>query len=161
MAEFVHTFQFEDDSCVLRSPSTQQEWDDYHMIRQAEIVARYCPVDYQYDYEDPEEQAALNFRFILVLKALQTVIGTLRIDLLSCDESSLRWVAIAQAFQKKGYGTRMLELGQKFVASQNRKLIRIPAEKTSSGFYEKIGFVPTDWPEAPKDSGNVFLAKAL
>ena len=153
----------QDGSCILRSPSTPNEWATYHTIRQMEIVNRYCPKDYVYNANDPEELMPTNYRFVFVDTALSKgqVVGVIRVDLLKDQESSIRWVAIASEHQGKRYGTKMLTLVEQFVQIHGKRLIRVPAEEASKAFYQNVGFVPMDWPDAPQNDGNVFLSKVI
>lgn len=159
----VHTFSFEQGNFILRSPMTSREWQTYHDIRQTEIVNRYCSKDYLYNFNDPEEQMTTNYRFVLMDAYLsnEKVVGVIRVDLLKGQESSIRWVAIAPGNQRKGYGTIMLTLVEQFVLSQGRHLIRVPAEEESKVFYEKLGFLPMDWPDAPQHDSSLLLAKLI
>ena len=158
-----HFYEVEKGFDVLRSPETRNEWKRYHEIRKQEIVKRYCPQDYKYNKADSEELCSSNYRFIFTDTSLQNsgVIGVIRVDLLERAECSIRWVAIASEFQDKGYGKRMLELVQQFAMVMKRNLIRVPSEEASKGFYTALGFKPSPWPDAPKNDGNIFLAKKL
>jgi len=88
-------------------------------------------------------------------------VGVIRVDLLQNAEASLRWVAITHKLQRKGLGKRMIELSEQFIREQGWHFIRVPAEESSRGFYEKLGYVYADWPSCPKDAGNIPLLKIL
>ena len=155
-----HSVEYSKGGYTLRSPKTTQEWEAYHTIRIAEIHDRYCPENV-YNYEDPEEMKESNFRFVL-LSPESTVLGTIRVDLLEKEmEASLRWVTIRLELQKQGFGQRMLELAEMFIASLGCNLIRVPTQEESRRFYEKFGYAYTEWSEGPKISGDIPLAKRL
>lgn len=155
-----NSFQYSKEGYTLRSPKTGKEWGTYHDIRIAEIHNRYCP-ELIYDDEDPEEVKEGNFRFVF-LSPESAVLGTIRVDLLEQDnEASLRWVAMRSESQRQGFGRRMLELTEWFIKDKSRSLVRVPAEEESRGFYEKLGYTYMDWPEGPKNSGNIPLVKEL
>ena len=155
-----HSFQYTKDDYILRSPRTDKEWSAYHEMRIAEIHNQYCP-ECVYDYEDPEETKECNFRFVL-LSPESTVLGTIRVDLLEKEkEASLRLVTIRKEAQRQGLGRRMLELAEWFIKDKGRILIRVPVEEESRRFYEKLGYTYKDWPEGPKNSGNIPLAKEI
>lgn len=158
-----HNYSYLEGALELRFPQTEEEWKSYHAIRFAEIHERYCE-GHVYDYKNHEEELETNFRFILIDSsgAMPKVVGALRVDLLSeVGEASLRWVAIDSAKQKQGFGTRMLVFAEEFVKEQKRNIIRVPAEEYSWKFYERLGYIKTQWPAGPNHPGEVSLAKRL
>jgi len=162
LTEVGHRFHYSKEGYRLRSPNTKAEWDAYHKIRIAEIHNKYCP-ELVYNYADPEEKLKTNFGFVFVDTSLpkNEILGVIRVDLLNSHEAAFRWVAITHELQRKGLGRRMLEVAERFVENQGRKLIRVPAEDDSKGFYEKLGYRYRNWPHNPKDAGNVPLAKEV
>ena len=158
----VHSIRYMDGTLEFRSPQTAAEWNSYHTIRIAEIQERYCQGK-KYNYNNPEEEIENNFRFAFVDSSTipSKVVGTIRVDLLEDEEAALRWVTIDGKLQKQGLGTRMLVLAETFIRDRGRTLIRVPAEEYSRAFYERLEYIPMDWPNGPHHAGEVSLGKWL
>src|SRR5262245_57742617 len=123
------------DGYILQNPSTKEDWDAYHVIRFQQIHLRYCP-EWAYNPMDPEE--ARNMPLVLKKEGSQDVLGTIRIDMLPNNEASFRWIAIHPNYTRKGLGTKMLQLAEKYIRSCKRSRIRIPATHETVAFANRL-----------------------
>ncbi|MBI2707449.1 MAG: GNAT family N-acetyltransferase [Proteobacteria bacterium] len=144
----------------LRSPKHKKEWENYHRIRKEQIHMMYCP-DKLYDVEDKEEKKNNTFPLVFVDKDGETILGTVRVDIINNEEASLRWVAIDAPYVGQGLGKKMLTLVEEFLKRRHIGLLRVPAESDSKGFYTHLGYKEVAWPDKPMNAGTLSLAKVI
>lgn len=148
------------DGHLLHNPRNKTDWEAYHRIRFEQIHQRYCP-EWVYDPEDPEEKCLNNFPLVFRKEGSDQVIGTVRIDLLPKNEASFRWIGIDPAFVRQGFGTKMLQLAERFVQERGRKVIRIPATAQSMPFAYHLGYKEELWDLMPKEDCMIAVCKQI
>lgn len=148
------------DGHLLHGPRNRGDWDVYHRIRFEQIHQRYCP-ELVYDPNDKEEKGLTNFPLVFREEGSDQVIGTIRVDLLPKNEASFRWIAIDPDFVRKRFGTKMLQLAERFVQERGRKVIRIPATAQSMPFANHMGYKEEPWDLMPKEDCMIAVCKRL
>jgi|GEM_PF-472928 len=141
--------------CQLVSPETEDDWEQYHSIRENILFLNRGRIGvYQNDHPDE----FLDNHYPKIYKLDGIVIGVVRVDILE-QEAGFRLVAILEECRGKGYGTMMMADAEKFALanSQSGELscLSLNAVKDAVGFYEKLGYVlddPESWvePESPR-----------
>lgn len=146
--------------CILHLLQSSADRENYHRIRIKEIHERYCQ-GCTYDINDPEEQEVNNFPLVFRQLESDTIIGTIRIDLLPHNEASFRWIAIDTPYQRQGFGLKMLQAAERFVRERKRTAIRIPATSQSLPFAHHLGFTQEPWDLMPKEECMIAVCKHL
>lgn len=142
----------------LRAPATPSEWEDYHRIRRTALFALYHPT-VVYDPNDPDERES--GRFPRVFLRGDTVIGTIRIDLIDAERAAFRIIAIDHQFQRQGHGSILLELAEDFARREGRRKIVLHGNPPNLGFYLRNGYFETQWEDDEAVGDTVDLAKDL
>lgn len=133
-----------------------KEWESYHRIRKEQIFDRTHVV---YDPNHPTIHAKGNFHFILCLG--MNVVTVAHVEFLNEFEVALRSLATDEPYKKQGLGKTMMELLEKWIKHQGKKVIRLHAASQAEGFYRKLGYfdMPFDDPSIAKET--IDLGKIL
>jgi GNAT superfamily N-acetyltransferase len=124
-------------TCELRVVATVQEWEWYHSIRRRVLwEARGRPDSY--DRTHPDEFKESNFPCLL-LTELGEAVGTVRIDV-DPPVAWLRRMAVGEGHQRRGFGSKMVELSADFARSRGCRRLRSNVAGDAVGFYRKLGF---------------------
>jgi GNAT superfamily N-acetyltransferase len=121
----------------LVDPMTEAEWSAYHDIRRRVLFEDRGRFGI-YEESHPDEYATGNHPKIAKIGG--RAIGVIRIDI-AADAAHFRRVAIDKPYQRKGYGTQMLLLAEKFVSDNGLGLINSSVDRAAVPFYEKCGYV--------------------
>lgn len=120
----------------LKVPESNEEWSAFHAIRRTVLFENRGKDDYVENH--PDDTKVGNHPLVLVHKGV--VIGVVRVDV-SESEAWLRRVAIREDLQRRGHGTVLLRLAEKFAVTANCTEVRTNAAIESVGFYERCGYV--------------------
>ncbi len=98
------------------------EWVEYHRIREEQI---FTPRQIVYDRNHPTISADNNYHFVLYKGII--IVSVAQIELLNTTEAALRSFATDTPYKKLGYGTYLMQMLEKWVKQQDRKVIKIHA----------------------------------
>lgn len=126
----------------LRRVESLTDWHAYHNIRRTELFAVHCP-DVIYDSNHADEHEPSNLPHLLELDG--TIIGTIRIDLMGTRCAAFRLIAIRKGLQRRGHGTRLLQLAEQLVSELGCAQVTIQSAKDAVPFYLKNGYAIGDW----------------
>jgi predicted GNAT family N-acyltransferase len=70
----------------------------------------------------------------------EEMIGCCILTVLDTTTIQLRQIAVLDAFQKKGIGTRLVELAEKIAKEKSIQFITLHARKVVADFYLKLGY---------------------
>ena len=122
----------------LRAVETSSDWSSFHSIRRA-VLWDARGLD-GYDSEHPDDRASGNHPFLLLLDGVP--IGVVRVDV-SPPYAILRRVAIAQAWQRSGHGTQLVQLAEGFARRAGCSKVGSHVDREAVGFYERLGYAST------------------
>ena len=120
----------------LYSPHTEEQWQQYHEIRRRvlwEARGRFGV----YDETHPDEHKQGNFP--LLLRFRSDAIGVIRIDVEE-DLAIFRRIAIRESLQRRGHGTRLMHLAERFAQVHGCVRLYSYVHPDAVSFYEKCGF---------------------
>jgi GNAT superfamily N-acetyltransferase len=139
---------------ALRPPGSEAEWTDYHTLRRTILFERRGRFGV-YNAEHPDEHRPEHHPRLFFVDG--EAAGTVRIDV-GVDEAVFRLVTIREDLQRRGHGTRMLALAERFVREQGVDRVHSHVNADAVRFYERCGFVR----EGPGESrGTVLMGKDL
>ena len=119
----------------LRRPLNEAEWQVYHTIRRRVLFENRGATDY--DATHPDECRDGNHPLLLFLN--DEPMGTIRVDIRR-DAAIFRRVAVPEAQQRKGHGSAMLALAEKYASERGCTTVRSFLSPDAVGFYERCGF---------------------
>jgi len=96
------------------------EWVEYRRIREEQI---FIPIQIIYDRNHPTILADNNYHFVLYKGII--IVSIAQIELLNTTEAALRSFATDTPYKKLGYGTYLMQILEKWVKQQGRKVIKI------------------------------------
>ena len=145
----------------LVSPETDDDWAEYHAIRERILFINRGRIGiYQNDH--PDEYLENNHPKIYKLDG--NTIGVVRIDMEE-QEAGFRLVAILEEYQGKGYGSKLMRSAEIFALenslTEELECLSLNAAQEAIGFYEKLGYIVDErknWvePEYPRMIKNVY-----
>jgi GrpB-like predicted nucleotidyltransferase (UPF0157 family)/N-acetylglutamate synthase-like GNAT family acetyltransferase len=137
----------------------QKDWDAYHRIRQEQIFSHHPDVTYDPHHETLTQPSHFHF----VLKKLENIVGVCHVEFLDEDRAALRPFAIDELYQKRGCGTYLLSLVEKWIQYQGRSFIHVHANPRALSFYKKSGYTPYFFDEKKEkmSEGCIDLRKIL
>jgi GNAT superfamily N-acetyltransferase len=123
-------------SVYLVSPRNARDWTAYHDIRRRVLFTdRGSSV--AYDENHPHDRLPGNYPKLLI--AGTEYLGAIRVDIRE-GIAFLRRVAIDTPFQRKGFGTRMIELAESFALEYGALRVESDVAKDAVDFYLKCGY---------------------
>ena len=137
----------------------QKDWDTYHRIRQEQIFSHHPDVTYDPNHETLTHPNHFHF----ILRKLENIVGVCHVEFLDEDRAALRPFAIDAPYQKRGYGTYLLSLVEKWIQYQGKSFIHVHAYSPALNFYKKLGYVPHPFDEKKEkmSEGCIDLRKTL
>ena len=133
----------------LRPVASDDDWQAFHAIRERVLwLARGVE---GYDRNHPDDRVPENHPFLLLIE--EKPAGVIRVDL-APPIAWLRRVAVAEALQRRGLGSRMIELAAEFARSSGCPVLRSTVDRDAVGFYRKLGFEVLE-----DDGGSVLMTR--
>jgi GNAT superfamily N-acetyltransferase len=137
------------DVTVLRSVSSDAEWESYHAIRERvlwEARGRFG----EYDRDHPDEHADGNHPLLLLVDG--EPVGVIRVDV----RPPIAWfrrVAVREDVQRRGHGRAMLELAMDFSRERGCFEVRSNVDPEAVTFYQRLRFAVLDDEDAGPSVG--------
>lgn len=97
----------------------------------------------------------------LLLHEKDQGIGTARINLDSKEYGKIERVAILPSYQSKGYGQKLIESCETWIAKRGLSKIVIVSQKQAVGFYEKLGYIADESMTRPSEIPTIYTEKYL
>ena len=143
---------------VLRAPTSDAEWADYHRIRRTALFEPYHP-EIVYDENHPDERTAGKHSLVLIKD--NNVIGTIRIDDFDAERAAFRIIAIDPACQGQGHGTVLLRLAEDFARGLGRHRAVLHGNPPNVDFYLRNGYREAAWDDDVSLGDSIDLVKEL
>lgn len=132
------------------------EWQEYHRIRREQI---FDPLDIIYDEKHPSLTADKHSHFILY-KGVE-VVTVAHIEFLNEEEVAIRSLATDKPYKMQGYAKYMMQLLEKWIKQQGRKIIKLHANPDAVMFYRKLGYNNMEFDDVSISKDVVDLGKRL
>ena len=140
----------------LVTPRTDAEWDAFHSIRE-EVLWEGRGSFGVYDRNHSDDKKEGNYPKLLLNGDVP--IGVVRIDLNEdVGEAIFRRVAITEGEQRKGYGTKLMEMAENFAVGKGCDQFIANVALDAVPFYEKLGYLLDKDSEQP-DPQNPRMVK--
>lgn len=134
----------------------EEEWQEYHRIRKEQI---FDPINVEYNPDHPSITKANHYHFVLY-KGVK-IVATTHIEFLNENETALRSLAVDYLQQNKGFGKYMIQFLEKWLRSQNIKVLKMHVRPSAETFYRKLGFVDIEFNDISIQKNYVDLGKML
>lgn len=123
---------------LFTSPKTEEEFSRYYHFRWEQLRA---PLDFPPGSErDEHESDAFH---ACAMKPDHEIIAVGRIHHIDDDHSRIRFMAVAEKYQRLGIGTFLLTMLERYAKTQQRSRIWLHARADVYHFYEVNGYMAT------------------
>jgi thioesterase domain-containing protein len=119
----------------LRSPETAQEWQQYYQLRWQILRA---PWQQPKGSEQDELEAQAFHQMLITSEGEIAAVG--RLHKLEQGGAQIRYMAVAQAFQGKGAGTKVLAALEQQAAQWGCSYLQLNARESAAAFYLRYGY---------------------
>ncbi|KIE05404.1 hypothetical protein NF27_DT01780 [Candidatus Jidaibacter acanthamoeba] len=126
----------------LREVKTDNEWEQYHIIREAELFKN---PDNKYDRMHPSLSDSNNLHYVFYKGA--DIIGVIQIEQLTSEKVAFRNIAIKGNFKNRGFGSDLIKQAERIAKNKGYKLILLHAAKEAYNFYKRNGFSEMEFKE--------------
>ena len=132
-----------------------EEWEEYHRIKIEQIFAR---LNIEYDKNHPSIILDNNYHFVLYRGT--EIVTVAHVEFLD-ELAALRGLATDEPYKKKGYGSHMMNLIEKWVKSQGKSIIKLHAAPEAEQFYRRLGYDNMEFNDVSIGENNIDLGKLL
>lgn len=119
---------------IISSPTLKSEYDAYYSLRWQVLRAPWNQS--KGSEKDDLEDNAIHRMAILN----NSIIACGRLHFIDNATALIRYMAVAEDYMKKGFGTKILASLEDAVKDNNYSVIHLHARKGSVSFYEKRGY---------------------
>ncbi len=119
----------------IRQPQTEEEFKSYYKFRWQLLRAPWQQPEGS-EIDDIEDQCYQ----VMVLNRKSNIIGVARLQFNSAIEAQIRYMAVAEKYQKQGIGRTIIDTLEHYAIDSNRKKIILDAREPAVGFYQKLGY---------------------
>lgn len=127
----------------------------YEVRKRTFVEEQEIPIDLEFD-----EIYGQTYRYVLLTEAGHGI-ATARVNLLSADKAKIERVAVIPDYQGRGYGRRLLEHTEKWLAETDVQHIVITSQTQARGFYEALGYRADESVELESEIPQVYTEKRL
>lgn len=140
----------------IKAPETEQEWQRYYQLRYDILRA---PWQQPVGSERDELESAACHRMLVTPHGEVAAVG--RLHKLADGGAQVRYMAVAEEFQGKGAGSRVLSALEQQAAEWQCRYIRLNARESAEIFYQRFGYRPVG--SAPEQFGikHTVMQKAV
>lgn len=118
----------------LSQPETTEEFAQYYELRWRILRKPWGqPRGSEQDSEDASS-------YHLMARDKQQLIGVARLQFLGDGSAQLRYMAVAEAWQKKGVGRKILRHMEEVARQRGARHLLLHARDNALGFYSKLGY---------------------
>jgi len=118
----------------LSQPETAEEFAQYYELRWRILRKPWeQPRGSEQDMEEADS-------YHLMARDGQQVIGVARLQFPSADTAQLRYMAVADDWQKKGVGREIVKHMEGIARQQGARHLFLHARDNALGFYQKLGY---------------------
>lgn len=124
---------------TVKSPQTQQEWDDYYELRW-----RILREPWQQSCGSEKDELEDTAFHCMAVDTNNKVVGVGRIHKNSTTEAQVRYMAVNKDHRYKGIGSKILAVLERHAISYEVSTISLNAREKFISFYLKHGYVIID-----------------
>ena len=130
----------------IKQPETEQEWQSYYQLRYQVLRA---PWQQPVGSERDELEAEACHQMLVTPQGEVAAVG--RLHKLADGGAQVRYMAVAEKFQGKGAGSRVLGALEQQAADWQCRYIKLNARESAEAFYQRCGYLPVG--NAPEQFG--------
>ena len=140
----------------IKQPETEQEWQSYYQLRYDILRA---PWQQPLGSERDELESEACHLMLVTPQGEVAAVG--RLHKLADGGAQVRYMAVAELFQGKGAGSRVLNALEQQAAAWNCRYIKLNARESAKEFYQRFGYRPLQ--SAPEQFGiaHTVMQKAV
>ena len=120
---------------LLKSPETNQEWEAYLLFRW-EILRKPLGMSKESLADAIEEESF----HLMGVDEQNKVIASGRVHFNSSKEAQIRYMAVDQAFQRKGVGSEIVYKLEDHASTEGAEFIVLNAREKAISFYKSLGY---------------------
>lgn len=140
----------------LVTAATIKEWQEYHRIRREQIFE---PINIIYDENHPTITAPDHYHFVLY-KGIN-IVSIAHVEFLNASEAAIRSLATDEPYKMLGHAKHLMQLIEKWIKSQGRKVIKLHANPMAENFYRKLGYDNVEFDDVSISKDTIDLGKIL
>ena len=122
----------------IKNPQSDDEFRRYFHFRWKILRAPWQ----QPEGSEVDELEAQCFH-VMTVDQDDTVIGVARLQFNSAIEAQIRYMAVAEKYERNGIGSAMINAMENQASASNHKVITLDAREPAVGFYQKLGYTVT------------------
>ena len=119
----------------IQQPSTEEEFKHYYHLRWKMLRAPWGQPEGS-EVDDIEDQCF----HVMACTPTNEVIGVARLQFNSKTEAQIRYMAIAENFERKGIGRELVNALEQRAKKASYKTITLDAREPAIGFYKKLEY---------------------
>lgn len=142
----------------MKVSKVSESWQQvlvFEIRKRTFVEAQNIPLQAEFD-----EIYGKNYHYLLLHEKDQGI-GTARINLESEDYGKIERVAIIPSYQSKGYGRKLIESCEEWIAKRNVSKIVIISQKQAVGFYEQLGYIADESVTIQSEIPTIYTEKYL
>ncbi len=140
---------------IYRVNQTWQLADVFDIRRQTKIHGEI--VDKRGEFDD---QYPLNKNYLLI-EENDVPVGTTRLNFNNSDFAKIERVSVAEQFQGRGYGRKLIQAAEEWARESGFSKIVITSLDTAVGFYQKLGYKVNQNISVSSDHPIVYMEKLV
>lgn len=123
-------------SFLIKKPTTEQEWSEFHRIQKTEIIDQKANIVYNYNHPDLKKPTYYTFLFYEDNK----IMGVVSTEQLTQNKWAIRPIAIDGKQKNRGLGTILIKMLEHWLKQQGATLIKLHASAKAINFYKRNGY---------------------
>ncbi|MGB4192002.1 MAG: GNAT family N-acetyltransferase [Rickettsiales bacterium] len=136
--------------------ATPNEWKEYHRIIKVQI---FDPINIRYNKNHPSITENNCFHFVLSKDS--QIVSAAMIEFIDKNIAAIRFLATDEPYKKKGYGSYIIKLLEKWIKSKGYNIIKLHANPDYEIFYRKLGYNDIEFDDISISEDNIDLGKFL
>ena len=130
-------------SFIISQPDTEKEYKQYYHLRWKILRAPWNQPQGS-EIDDIEEQCFHVMATDINSENKTTVIGVARLQYNSDTEAQIRYMAVANEYERQGIGRQLINALEQHALDSSCKKIILHAREPSTGFYQRLGYRVTE-----------------
>ncbi len=119
---------------IIKQPETEEEFEQYYDLRWRILRAPWGEAKGS-EIDDIEDRC-----YHVMVTDDDDCIGTGRLQYNTDNEAQIRYMAVADGYERQGIGKLIVEVLEREASSTRHNTIMLDAREPAVGFYEKLGY---------------------
>jgi len=122
----------------IKEPTSEEDFKHYYHLRWKLLRAPWKQPEGS-EVDDIEDQCF----HIMAVDNKNEVIGIARLQFNSNTEAQIRYMAVAELYEKQGIGRELIKVVERRAIDSSHRTIVLDAREPAVGFYQKLGYTVT------------------